>query len=124
MFEERAAGAPTPRIDVGAYVKVGARAGVGGERFWCVVTDVRAGGELSARVDNDLVLSAYRCGDTIALHERHVLETASVRDCLVFRSLVTAHGLANGAAVWASMRHEEGASVEEERNTLQVVPLP
>ena len=102
MLEERAAGAPTPRIDVGAYVKVGtlgARAGVGGERFWCVVTDVRADGELSARVDNDLVLSAYRCGDTIALHERHVLETASVHDCLTFRSLVAVHGLANGAAV-------------------------
>lgn len=109
MFEERIAGGPTPRIDVGGWVKVGVLgAGGGRERFWSVVTGVCADGALSARVDNDLVLSAYRCGDTIVFYERHVLESASQRDCLLYQSLVAAHGPEKGAAVWASMRHEAG----------------
>jgi len=128
LFEERDAGAPElPCVEVGVWVKVGAlstRADVRGERFWCVVTEVHADGALSARIDNDLVQSAHRCGDTVVIGRCHVLETASEDDRQTVRSLAAVYGPRNGALAWpwAYLRREVGVSVQPKRNTLYAAP--
>ena len=89
-FELRDDASPAPRVSQGGWVKVCAVAT--GERFWCRVMSLRADGMLTASVDNHLLSSTLACplqfGDVVVLHERNVLESASLAERDKFEQLL------------------------------------
>ena len=98
-LEKRADGIE-PRVECGMWVKVGLRA----ERFWCRLVTMCADGTFVARVDNNLVNSAYRCGDEIVIRSCNVLDTADVADLVAFRSLLASLGPTGAAVAWHELR--------------------
>ena len=101
LLKERTDGV-VPHVGVGTWVKVELRS----EKFWCLVRSVRADGALVASVEDNLIYSLHRVGDQIILQPRHVLETANVRDYVVFQSLVSVLGNNEGALVWRDLWRE------------------
>ena len=84
------------RIGPGTYLKVCAN----GERFWvvCISALDGEGGAIEARVDSELRhprnRAAWRCGDPISLHHRHVLEVQGPEAARAFAALLARAPLA------------------------------
>ena len=105
MLEVRVDGAAPPRIAVGVWAKVSLRSEGGSERFWVRIVRERVDGTLEARVENDLQLNSYKCGDAMEVRAEQVLETADEADRLAFSSLVAAmDSEVHGALAWHAMR--------------------
>ena len=123
-FELRDDASPAPRVSQGGWVKVGAVAT--GERFWCRVMTVSADGILTASVDNDLLSSTIACplrfGDVVVLHERNVLESASLAERNEFEQLlVVTESHVKAAKHWRDARQLEGTCVPPRLGTRYMV---
>ena len=114
VFEERRLDAVAPQVTAGSWVKVGLR----NERFWVRVHAIEADGNLQAEVDNELINSPLRPGDRVCLQQRHVLETATERDRVLFRSRAVALGSVTDAAFeWYEARRKDGEGATPKPNT-------
>ena len=108
VFEVRDERKPKPCVQAGTWVKVGCR----NERFWCRVKAVREDGSLVGIVDNHLVNSSWVRGDEIVCQHSHVLEVASPRDEVTFRSMAATLGSFTEAAIkWRNVREAGGVAV-------------
>ena len=124
QFELRDDAKPAPRVSKGGWVKIGAVAT--GERFWCSVLTLSADGMLTASVDNHLLSSTITCplqfGDVVVLHERNVLESASLAERNEFEQLlVVTESHVKAAKHWRDARQLEGTCVPPRLGTRYMV---
>jgi len=124
QFELRDDASPAPRVSKGGWVKIGAVAT--GERFWCSVLTLSADGMLTASVDNHLLSSTITCplqfGDVVVLHERNVLESASLAERNEFEQLlVVTESHVKAAKLWRGVRQLEGTGALPRHGTRYVV---
>ena len=124
QFELRDDAKPAPRVSKGGWVKIGAVAT--GERFWCSVLTLSADGMLTASVDNHLLSSTLACplqfGDVVVLHERNVLESASLAERNEFEQLlVVTESHVKAAKLWRGVRQLEGTGAPPRHGTRYVV---
>ena len=124
QFELRDDAKPAPRVSKGGWVKVGAVATV--ERFWCSVMTLSEDGTLTASVDNHLLSSTITCplqfGDVVVIHERNVLESASLAERNKFEQLlVDTESHVKAAKLWRGVRQLEGTGVLPRHGTRYVV---
>ena len=112
-------GAIVPAVQTGTLIKVGC----GGERFWCIVSQIKRNGRIVAIVDNDLISLPWHCGDCVHLKLENVLESSENGDSTHLSNLINTFGCISEAAMfWHSARVAEGRAVSMKPHTLLILP--
>ena len=121
MFETRPNEARVPAVKKGTLIKVGCC----GERFWCIVSEIKRDGRVLAQVDNDLVWLPWQCGDLLHLKLENILETSEKGDSANLSALMdTYESVSDAALAWYAERLADGRTVKAAPSVLRVLVLP
>ena len=119
MFETRPNEARVPAVKKGTLIKVGCC----GERFWCIVSEIKRDGRVLAQVDNDLVWLPWQCGDLLHLKLENILETSEKGDSAHLSALMdTYESISDAALAWYAERLADGRTVKAAPSVLLVLP--
>ena len=119
MFETRPNKARVPAVKKGTLIKVGCC----GERFWCIVSEIKRDGRVLAQVDNDLVWLPWQCGDLLHLKLENILETSEKGDSANLSALMdTYESISDAALAWYAERLADGRTVKAAPSALLVLP--
>ena len=119
LFETRSKEATIPTVRKGTLIKVGCC----GERFWCIVSDIKRNGRVLALVDNDLVWLPWQWGDPLHLELENVLETSENIDGAHLSNLIGRfESISDAAMYWHSERIADGRAVSMKPHTVLILP--
>ena len=119
MFETRPNKARVPAVKKGTLIKVGCC----GERFWCIVSEIKRDGRVLAQVDNDLVWLPWQCGDCLHLKLENILETSEKIDGAHLSNLIEGfESISDAVMFWHSQRIADGRAVSVQPYTVFMLP--